>query len=151
MSQARNGLSGSRPVAARVGHFHAHEHFFVDVTFAAPLPEGAIPAAEFAGPLGPGGPALTFWTTAHAELEGERRRIRLSGIIPREAPAGTYRITLVQITWSEDMPPAWTPVALRLDNLGGDAVIVVDAPNPRPQPPIPEVVRIGDIVPDLVG
>jgi hypothetical protein len=104
MSQTRNGLSGSRTVAAHVGHFHAHEHFFVDIAFGAPLPEGAIPAAEFAGPLGPGGPALTFWTTSSADLDGDRRRMRASGIIPREAPAGTYRITLVQISWSEDMP-----------------------------------------------
>src|SRR5580704_156015 len=40
-------------------HFHANERFFIEVAFETPLPEGAVPAAEFAGPLGPGGPALT--------------------------------------------------------------------------------------------
>jgi hypothetical protein len=150
MSQTRNGTSGTilRRVASRAGHFHAHEHFFVEVTFAGPLPEGSIPAAEFAGPLGPGGPALTFWTTAHAPIDGSRTRMRLSGIIPREAPAGTYRVTLVQIDWTDDMPPAWTPVVLHLDHLGGDAVIIVDPPNPRPQPVLPDVVSIGEVVPE---
>jgi hypothetical protein len=148
MSQARNGLGGNgmRRVASRAGHFHAHEHFFVEVTFAGPLPEGAVPSAEFAGPLGPGGPALTFWTTASAPIGGDGTRMRLSGIIPREAPAGTYRVTLVQIGWTEEMPPAWTPVVLHLDNLGGDAIIIVDPANPRPQPNLPDVVGIGEVI-----
>lgn len=147
-SQPQNGRSPVRAVAARAGHFHAHEHFFVDVSFAGPLPEGAVPSAEFAGPLGPGGPALTFWTTSDADIDGDRTRFRLSGIIPREAPAGTYRVTFVQIGWSEDMPPAWTPVLRNLENLGGDAVIVVDPARAVVQPPIPDVVGIGEVVPE---
>jgi hypothetical protein len=148
MSQPENARSPVRVVAARAGHFHAHEHFFVDVAFASALPDGAVPAAEFAGPLGPGGPALTFWTTADADIDGRRSRFRLSGIIPREAPAGTYRITFIQINWSEDMPPAWSPVLRNLDQLGGEAVIIVDPPRHLVQPPIPEVVGIGEVVPE---
>ncbi len=148
MSKPENGRSPVRAVAARAGHFHAHEHFFVDVTFASPLPDGAVPSAEFAGPLGPGGPALTFWTAADTDIDGDRRRFRLSGIIPREAPAGTYRITFVQIGWSEDMPPAWNPVLRTLDQLGGDAVIIVDPPRHLVQPAVPEVVGIGEVVPE---
>jgi hypothetical protein len=135
-----------QPPAARIGHFHAHDHFFVDVLFEAPLPEGALPAAEFAGPLGPGGPALTFWTSSFSAEPSDPRRVRMNGVIPREAPAGTYRVTVVRVGWSDDMPPAWEPVDLRLDQLGGDAVMVVDPPNPRPQPVLPEIVGVGEVV-----
>jgi len=147
-SQPQNGRNPVRAVATRAGHFHAHEHFFVEVTFAAALPDGAVPSAEFAGPLGPGGPALTFWTTADADIDGDRKRFRLSGIIPRESPAGTYRITFVQVGWSEDMPPSWSPVLRNLENLGGDAVIIVDPPRVLVQPEIPEVAGIGEVVPE---
>jgi hypothetical protein len=146
--QPQNGRNPERAVAAKVGHFHAHEHFSVEVSFVSALPDGAVPTAEFAGPLGPGGPALTFWTTSDTDMDGGRRRFRLSGIIPREAPAGTYRITFVQVGWSDDMPPAWSPVLRSLSSLGGDAVIVVDPPRTIVQPPVPEVAGIGEVVPE---
>lgn len=135
-----------RPPAARIGHFHAHDHFFVDLLFAGPLPEGAIPRAEFSGPIGPGGPALTFWTTAMTLEPDDPRRVRLSGVIPRDAPPGTYRINVVRVGWSDEMPPAWEPVDLRLDQLGGDAVMIVDPARPNPQPPLPAIVGVGEIV-----
>jgi len=51
---------------------------------------GAIPLAEFAGPLGPGGPALTFWTSTAGPADndaGSAARCGLVGKIPRSAGA----------------------------------------------------------------
>ena len=85
-------------------HFHANERFFIEISFEEPLPEGAIPLAEFAGPIGPGGPALTFWTATSGpaeNAEADRRRVRLIGKVPAEAPPGMYRVTHVEVRWTD--------------------------------------------------
>jgi hypothetical protein len=127
-------------------HFHANERFFIEIAFEAPLPEGAVPLAEFAGPLGPGGPALTFWTASAGPAEngaGDRSRVRLVGKIPEEAPPGMYRVTHLEIRWAADMPLSWEAVGVPLKHLGGDVLISVDVPQARSQPAIPRVVAAG--------
>jgi hypothetical protein len=127
-------------------HFHANERFFIEITFEEALPEGAIPVAEFAGPLGPGGPALTFWTFSAGPSEdvpGDRRRVRLVGKIPEEAPAGMYRVTHLEVRWAAEMPLSWEAVGVPLKHLGGDVLISVDVPQARSQPAIPRVVAAG--------
>jgi hypothetical protein len=127
-------------------HFHANERFFIEITFEEALPEGAIPVAEFAGPMGPGGPALTFWTFsagASEDVAGERRRVRLVGKIPEEAPAGMYRVTHLEVRWAAEMPLSWEAVSVPLKHLGGDVLISVDVPQGRSQPAIPRVVAAG--------
>ena len=123
---------------------HAKERFFIEATFDAPLPEGGIPLAEFAGPIGPGGPALTFWTSSASVADGmDRTRIRMVGQVPEEAPAGLYRVTHLEIRWSPDMPLSWVPAVVSLDALGGDIVIQVEASANRSQPAIPRLVDAG--------
>jgi hypothetical protein len=127
-------------------HFHANERFFIEIAFEEPLPEGAVPLAEFAGPLGPGGPALTFWTSTAGPAEnatGDRSRIRLIGKIPEEAPPGMYRVTRLEVRWAAEMPLSWEAVGVPLKHLGGDILISVDVAAARSQPPIPRVVNAG--------
>jgi hypothetical protein len=127
-------------------HFHANERFFIEISFEEALPEGAVPLAEFAGPLGPGGPALTFWTFSAGPSEdapGDRRRVRLVGKIPEEAPAGMYRVTHLEVRWAAEMPLSWEAVVVPLKHLGGDVLISVDVPQARSQPAIPPVVAAG--------
>ena len=123
---------------------HAKERFFIEATFESPLPEGAIPVAEFAGPIGPGGPALTFWTATAAPADGsDRQRFRLTGQIPEEAPPGRYRVTLVEVRWAADMPLSWVPARVPLDALTSDILIDVDPPVARSQPPLPRMIDGG--------
>jgi hypothetical protein len=127
-------------------HFHANERFFVEISFEAPLPEGAVPLAEFAGPIGPGGPALTFWTTSAGPAEnaaGDRSRVRLVGKVPEEAPPGMYRMTHLEVRWAADMPLSWEAVAVPLKHLGSEVIISIDEALARSQPPIPRVVAAG--------
>ena len=127
-------------------HFHANERFFIEIRFEEPLPEGAVPLAEFAGPLGPGGPALTFWTSSSGPAEnaaGDRSRVRLIGKIPEEAPPGMYSVTHLEIRWTAQMPLSWEAVSVPLNQLGGDVLISVDVAAARSQPPIPRVVAAG--------
>ena len=124
--------------------FHANDRFVVEFTFEATLPEGALPLAELAGPIGPGGPALTFWSTAVAFVEGsERRRVRLSGKVPADAAPGLYRITHLEVRWTPEMPLSWEPVVVPLAGLGRDVTIEVDHPAESGQPPIPNVIAAG--------
>jgi hypothetical protein len=123
---------------------HAKERFFIEVTFEAPLPEGALPLAEFAGPIGPGGPALTFWSTSTGPVEGYgRNRMRLIGQVPEEAPPGLYRVTHLEIRWGADMPLSWVPATVPLDALGGDVLIQVEPTAARTQPEIPRLIEAG--------
>jgi hypothetical protein len=127
-------------------HFHANERFFIEITFEDALPDGAIPFAEFAGPIGPGGPALTFWTSSAGQAEnaaGDRRRLRLIGKIPEEAPPGMYRVTHLEVRWAAEMPLSWEAVAVPLKHLGDDVLVSVDVPQARSQPAIPRVVAAG--------
>jgi hypothetical protein len=127
-------------------HFHANERFFIEIAFEEPLPEGALPLAEFAGPIGPGGPALTFWTTSAGPVDSassDRSRVRLVGKIPEEAPAGMYRVTHLEVRWAADMPLSWEAVGVPLKHLGGDVLISVDVPQARSQPAIPKVLAAG--------
>jgi hypothetical protein len=121
---------------------HANERFVLDLTFDAPLPEGAIPLAELAGPIGPGGPALTFRTSNAALIDGDRSRIRLSGKVPMEAPPGLYRVTQLEVRWAADMPLSWTPVPVPLGTLG-DVHIAVEPAAPQVQPAIPTLRSAG--------
>lgn len=130
----------------RPRHFHANERFFIEISFEAPLPDGAIPLAEFAGPLGPGGPALTFWTSSAApvaDAPGDRSRVRLVGKIPEEAPPGLYRVMHLEVRWAAEMPLSWEAVSVPLSQLGGDVLISVDIAAARSQPPIPRVIAAG--------
>jgi hypothetical protein len=106
---------------------HAKERFFIEVTFEAPLPEGALPLAEFAGPIGPGGPALTFWSTSTGPVEGY----------------GRNRMTHLEIRWGADMPLSWVPATVPLDALGGDVLIQVEPTAARTQPEIPRLIEAG--------
>jgi hypothetical protein len=127
-------------------HFHANERFYIEIAFEAALPEGAVPLGEFAGPLGPGGPALTFWTSSAGPAEnaaGDRSRVRLIGKIPEEAPAGMYRLTHLEVRWAADMPLSWEAVSVPLKHLGGDVLISVDVAQAASQPAIPRVVAAG--------
>jgi hypothetical protein len=127
-------------------HFHANERFFIEIAFEEPLPEGAIPLAEFAGPLGPGGPALTFWTFSAGPAEGaagDRRRVRLTGKVPADAPPGMYRVTHLEVRWAPEMPLSWEPVAVPLKHLGGDVLVSIDEALARSQPSIPRVLYAG--------
>jgi len=125
-------------------HFHANERFFIEIAFEQPLPEGAIPLAEFAGPIGPGGPALTFWTSSAAPAEsGGRDRVRVIGKIPEEAPPGLYRVTHLEVRWAADMPLSWEPAVVPLGHLGSDVIISVDVAAEASQPPIPRVLSAG--------
>lgn len=127
-------------------HFHANERFFIEIAFEEPLPEGAVPLAEFAGPLGPGGPALTFWTSSAGPAENapaDRSCVRLVGKIPEEAPAGMYRMTHLEVRWTAEMPLSWEAVSVPLKHLGADVLISVDVPQARSQPSIPRVVAAG--------
>jgi len=127
-------------------HFHANERFYIELSFEEPLPEGAIPVAEFAGPLGPGGPALTFWTSTSGPAEndtGDRRRIRLIGKVPADAPPGMYRVTHVEVHWTGDMPLSWEAVAVPIKHLGSDVLVSIDEALARSQPAIPRVVAAG--------
>jgi hypothetical protein len=124
-------------------HFHANERFFIEIAFEEALPDGAIPLAECAGPWGPRGPALTFWTFSAGPSEdvpGDCRRVRLVGKIPEEAPAGMYRVTHLEVRWAAEMPLSWEAVGVPLKHLGGDVLISVDVPQARSQPAIPRVV-----------
>jgi len=127
-------------------HFHANERFFIEIAFEEPLPEGAVPLAEFAGPIGPGGPALTFWSNSAGPAEnavGDRSRVRLIGKIPEEAPPGMYRVTHLEVRWAANMPLSWEAVGVPLKHLGGDVLISVDVAAAASQPPIPRVVAAG--------
>jgi hypothetical protein len=127
-------------------HFHANERFFIEISFEEPLPEGAIPLAEFAGPIGPGGPALTFWTSTAGPAEnaaGDRSRVRLVGKVPEEAPPGMYRVTHLEVRWAAEMPLSWEAVAVPLKHLGGDVIIAIDEALARSQPAIPRVLAAG--------
>jgi hypothetical protein len=125
-------------------HAHANERFFIELHFDAPLPEGAIPAAEFAGPIGPGGPALTFWTSHAALLDGsDRSRMRIGGKVPQDAPPGLYRVTNIEIRWSAEMPLSWVPVPVPLDTLGGDIHLAIDPAATLSQPKIPPLRSAG--------
>jgi hypothetical protein len=123
---------------------HAKERFFIEATFESPLPDGGIPLAEFAGPVGPGGPALTFWTSSAGPIEAaDRRRMRLVGQVPEEAPPGLYRVTHLEVRWSADMPLSWEPARVPLDAVSGDIVIQVEPSAARSQPPIPRLIDAG--------
>jgi len=123
---------------------HAKERFFIEATFESPLPEGGIPLAEFAGPIGPGGPALTFWTSSAGPAAGnDRTRIRLIGQVPEEAPPGLYRVTHLEVRWSPEMPLSWVPAIVPLDALGGDVIIQVEPTAVLSQPPIPRLIDAG--------
>ena len=123
---------------------HAKERFFIEATFESALPEGAIPLAEFAGPIGPGGPALTFWTSTAAAIDDDdRSRMRLVGQVPGEAPPGLYRVTHLEVRWAVDMPLSWVPAPVALDALGDDVVIEVEASAARSQPAIPRLLSAG--------
>jgi hypothetical protein len=123
---------------------HTKERFFIDATFEAPLPDGGIPLAEFAGPIGPGGPALTFWTSSAGPAEGsDRRRMRLVGQVPEEAPPGLYRVTHLEVRWTADMPLSWEPAIVPLAALDGDVLIQVEASAARNQPAIPRLIDAG--------
>jgi hypothetical protein len=127
-------------------HFHANERFFIELSFEEPLPEGATPLAEFAGPIGPGGPALTFWTTSSGPAESassDRRQVRLIGKVPPDAPPGMYRVTHAEVRWTAEMPLSWEAVAVPIKQLGSDVLISVDEALARSQPPIPRVVQAG--------
>jgi hypothetical protein len=127
-------------------HFHANERFFIEITFEESLPEGAIPLAEFAGPIGPGGPALTFWSSSTGPAEnaaGDRRRVRLIGKVPADAPPGMYRVTHLEVRWTADMPLSWEAIAVPLKHLGGDVIISIDEALAKSQPAIPRVVAAG--------
>ncbi len=123
---------------------HTKERFFIEARFESPLPEGGIPLAEFAGPIGPGGPALTFWTAAAAPVEGDdRTRMRLVGQVPEEAPPGRYRVTHLEVRWAAEMPLSWVPVSVPLDAIDGDVVIEVEPSAERTQPAIPRLIDAG--------
>ncbi len=123
---------------------HAKERFFIEATFDAPLPDGAVPLAEFAGPIGPGGPALTFWTSSAGPVQGaDRTRMRLVGQVPEEAPPGLYRVTHLEVRWTADMPLSWEPSIVPLDALGADVLIRVEATAARTQPAIPRLIDAG--------
>jgi hypothetical protein len=123
---------------------HAKERFFIEATFESPLPEGAIPLAEFAGPIGPGGPALTFWTTTTGAAEtADPRRVRLIGKVPEEAPPGLYRVTHLEVRWTAEMPLSWETAKVPLDAVGGDIVIQVEPTATLSQPPIPRLIDAG--------
>lgn len=127
-------------------HFHANERFFIEIAFAEPLPEGAIPLAEFAGPIGPGGPALTFWTETSQAAENaadDRSRVRLVGKIPADAPPGMYRVTHLEVRWTPDMPLSWEAVAVPLAHLGRDVLVSIDQALAKSQPAVPRVVQAG--------
>ena len=127
-------------------HFHANERFFIEIAFEEPLPEGALPLAEFAGPIGPGGPALTFWTSSSASGEqaaDDRKRVRLIGKVPADAPPGLYRVTHLEVRWTLDMPLSWEPVAVPIAHLGSDVLVSIDEAAALSQPPIPRVVGAG--------
>lgn len=127
-------------------HFHANERFYIEISFEEPLPEGAIPLAEFAGPIGPGGPALTFWTATSGpaeNAESDRRRVRLIGKVPADAPPGMYRVTHVEVRWTEAMPLSWEAVAVPIKHLGSDVLVSIDEALARSQPPIPRIVAAG--------
>ena len=127
-------------------HFHANERFFIEISFEEPLPEGAIPLAEFAGPIGPGGPALTFWTATSQPADDaadDRRRVRLVGKVPEEAPPGMYRVTHLEVRWAPEMPLSWEPVAVPIKHLGGDVLVTIDEALATSQPAIPRVVHAG--------
>lgn len=128
------------------GHFHANERFFIEMSFEEPLPEGALPLAEFAGPIGPGGPALTFWTSTSQAAEGaadDRRRVRLVGKVPEEAPPGMYRVTHVEVRWAAEMPLSWEAVSVPIGHLGRDVLVSIDEALAQTQPAIPRVVQAG--------
>jgi hypothetical protein len=123
---------------------HANERFFIELAFESPLPEGAIPLAELAGPLGPGGPALTFWTSNATLIDApDRSRVRVGGKVPQDAPPGLYRVTHIEIRWSPEMPLSWLPVPVPLDTLGGDVHLAVDPPAALTQPSIPPLRSAG--------
>jgi len=123
---------------------HPKERFFIEATFEAPLPEGAVPLAEFAGPIGPGGPALTFWTSSAGPAAGsDRSRMRLVGQVPEEAPPGLYRVTHLEVRWTAEMPLSWEPARVPLDALGEDVLIQVEAAATKSQPHIPRLIAAG--------
>jgi hypothetical protein len=123
---------------------HTKERFFIEAMFETPLPEGANVLAEFAGPIGPGGPALTFWTSSSAPADGaDRSRMRLVGQVPEEAPAGLYRVTHLEVRWSAEMPLSWEPATVPLDAVGADVLIRVEASATRTQPAIPRLIAAG--------
>ncbi len=109
-----------------------------------PLPEGALLLAEFAGPIGPGGPALTFWTSSSGPIDGrDRSRIQLTGQVPEEAPPGLYRVTHLEVRWTADMPLSWEPAKVPLDAVGADVLIQVEPSMARSQPAIPRLIAAG--------
>jgi hypothetical protein len=123
---------------------HAKERFSIEATFEKPLPEGALLLAEFAGPIGPGGPALTFWTSSSGPVDGrDRSRIQLTGQVPEEAPPGLYRVTHLEVRWTADMPLSWEPAKVPLDAVGADVLIQVESSMARTQPAIPRLIAAG--------
>ena len=127
-------------------HFHANERFFIEIAFEDALPEGAIPLAELAGPIGPGGPALTFWTATAGPAENaadDRRRVRLVGKVPADAPPGLYRVTHMEVRWTDQMPLSWESVPIPIKHLGRDVLVTIDEALAQSQPAIPRVVQAG--------
>jgi len=105
------------------------------------LPSEAYLTASLAGPQGlDGGPTTELHSDA-AAFSDDRRTVLMTGKIPHDAPAGTYKVTSLVIRWNE-APPSWLPIAVSYHHLEDAGVIVIDPERVTPRPEVPRLIGL---------
>lgn len=120
-------------------HFKAGTSFYLDVAFDSPLPAEAIPNAFLRGPLEGPSPGSQDIATSSSSMRMPDGKIRISGNIPPDVPAGTYKVTSMRMDWAAGAPTSWRPVPIDFSHLDEDKTIIVDAPDHPPQPALPKL------------
>ncbi|HEX3467873.1 MAG TPA: hypothetical protein VHT05_07345 [Candidatus Elarobacter sp.] len=123
----------------RPRHFPPHGLFVLEARFDEPLPSQAYLTAALAGPQGLDGGPTTELHSDDSTISDDRRGVRLTGTIPYDCPAGTYKVTSLVLRWQE-APPQWAPVALSFTHLNGAGTIVIDPERVIPRPAVPRLI-----------
>jgi hypothetical protein len=122
-----------------VPHFRQGGPFYVDITFAGPLPDGAVPSVS----VGRDGGRAAFATTG-VEASFPGRPIRMTGNVPPNAPPGEYAILAISVAFPTSRPGDAPYKSQQIDGFKGQVVLIVDPlEEPPPPPAIPPVIRIG--------
>lgn len=120
-------------------HFPPHGLFELTAQFDGPLPAEASLTASLAGPQGLDGGPTTELHSDKSVISDDRRSVSLTGPIPHDCPAGSYRVTSLVVHWIE-APPSWQPIALSFHHLEGAGVIAIDAERTVPRPDVPRLI-----------
>lgn len=119
-------------------HFPPHGLFELEAQFDGPLPSEASLSASLAGPQGLDGGPTHELHSENAIVSDDRRSVLLTGPIPHDLPAGTYRVTSLVVRWIE-APPSWQAIALNYHHLDDAGAIVIDAERTTPRPSLPHL------------